>query len=61
MNRDYLEEDIKPTFWEKVGMIAVSMAFLALFWFCAAVGSAYEDPVRCLNGYEEVCIPEDFK
>lgn len=24
------------------------------------VASAYEDHVRCLNGYTEVCIPQDF-
>lgn len=23
-------------------------------------GSAYEDHMKCLNGYTEVCIPEDF-
>lgn len=33
----------------------------ALIWSFIIIGNAYEDHVRCLNGYTEVCIPADYK
>ena len=56
---NYLEEE--TTIWEKVGMIFTAVAFVAVFWFCAAVGSAYEEHKLCMNGAVEHCIDSDFE
>ena len=42
---------------------AALMAILVMvvMYGCMMVGSAYEDHQKCLNGYTEVCIPEDFQ
>ena len=56
---NYLEEE--TTIWEKIGMIFTAVAFVAVFWFCAAVGSAYEEHTLCMNGAVEHCIEEDFQ
>ena len=56
---NYLEEE--TTIWEKVGMIFTAVAFVAVFWFCAAVGSAYEEHKLCMNGAVEHCIEADFE
>lgn len=54
-------EDEPQSIWKTIGQVLCFLAFVIMFLFAAAIGSAYEDHVRCLNGYEEVCIPEDFK
>lgn len=54
-------EDEPQSIWKTIGQVLCGLAFVAMFLFAAAIGSAYEDHVRCLNGYEEVCIPEDFQ
>ena len=56
---DYLEEE--TTIWEKIGMVLTIIAMLAVFWACAAIGSAYEEHRLCMNGAVEHCIPEDFQ
>ena len=37
-----------------------TMAAIAILWGALAVGSAYEDHVRCINGATEYCIESDF-
>lgn len=54
-------EDEPQSIWKTIGQVLCCLAFVVMFFFAAAIGSAYEDHVRCLNGYEEVCIPEDFE
>ena len=56
---NYIEEE--TTFWQKVGMFCTVVAFIGVFWFCAAVGSAYQEHQLCMNGAVEHCIPEDFE
>lgn len=51
----------QETLWDKVKAVFLALLVMAMFLFVAAIGSAYEDHIRCLNGYEEVCIPEDFQ
>lgn len=51
----------ETTIWEKVGMVLMAIAMLAVFWACAAVGSAYEEHKLCMNGAVEHCIEEDFQ
>ena len=59
--RDIYEEDEpRQTIWQKIGMFLGCAAFIVILWGVMFVASAYEDHVRCLNGYTEVCIPEDF-
>lgn len=56
---DYIEERV--TLRQRIGMLLVSVVFLGIFWFCLAVGNAYEDHMLCMNGAVEHCIPEDFQ
>ena len=60
--RDIYEEEVRTTsIWKKIGTILGIILFMCCLWCIMTVASAYEDHVRCLNGYEEVCIPEDFQ
>ena len=48
--------------WREILLNIVRTALLmAIMLFCLVTCQAYEEHVRCLNGYTEVCIPEDFK
>lgn len=41
--------------------IIYTVLIVAFFMAFMLIGSAYEEHARCLNGYTEVCIPEDFE
>lgn len=51
----------KWTFLETLGAIGITIALLAMFWACAAIGNAYEEHRLCMNGAVEYCIEEDFQ
>ena len=57
---DIYEEE-PTTIWEKIGMVFMAIVMLAVFWACAAIGSAYEEHRLCMNGAVEHCIGEDFQ
>ena len=59
--RDIYEEEPRQTIWQKIGTILGCAVFIVMLLGIMFVASAYEDHVRCLNGYTEVCIPEDFQ
>lgn len=59
--RDIYEKEETTTIWEKIGMVLMIIAMLAVFWACAAIGSAYEEHQLCMNGVVEHCIEEDFQ
>lgn len=46
---------------EIIKTIIGSIAAIVILWGAMAVGSAYEDHVRCLNGATEYCIESDFQ
>lgn len=40
----------------------LSIVFVVVIaWFAIMIGSAYEDHVKCMRGYAEYCIAEDFE
>lgn len=45
---------------EIIKTIIGSVAAIVILWGAMAVGSAYEDHVRCLNGATQYCIESDF-
>lgn len=45
---------------EIIKTIIGSILAIIVIWGLLAVGSAYEDHVRCLNGAAEYCIESDF-
>lgn len=45
---------------EIIKTIIGSFMAVAIIWGALAVGSAYEEHVRCLNGATEYCIESDF-
>ena len=45
---------------EIIKTIIGSVAAIIILWGAMAVGSAYEDHVRCLNGATQYCIESDF-
>lgn len=45
---------------EIIKTIIGSIAAIVILWGAMAVGSAYEDHVRCLNGATQYCIESDF-
>lgn len=45
---------------EIIKTIIGSIAAVVILWGAMAVGSAYEDHVRCLNGATQYCIESDF-
>ena len=59
--RDIYEEEPRQTIWQKIGTVLLCAVFAVMLLGIMFVASAYEDHVRCLNGYTEVCIPEDFE
>lgn len=65
MFHEYLKENFGDMFEgmtprEIIKMIIGCVLTLAVLWFAIAVGSAYEDHVRCMNGAAEYCIEQDF-
>lgn len=45
---------------EIIKTIIGSIAAVVILWGALAVGSAYENHVRCLNGATQYCIESDF-
>ena len=58
--QDIIDDEPQST-WRMVGQVLMILAFIVIILFGFSIASAYEDHVRCLNGYEEACIPEDFE